>query len=36
MFSPEDDDIKSETRLAQSCMYISVMQARQMHCFRAN
>jgi len=28
MYSPEDDDIKSETWLAQNCMYISVMQAR--------
>jgi len=36
MYSPEDDDKKSETWLAQSSVYISVMQARQMHCFRAN
>jgi hypothetical protein len=35
MYSPEDDK-KSETWLVQSFMYISVMQARHMHCFRAN
>jgi len=36
MYSPEDNDKKSETWLAQSSVYISVMQARQMQCFRAN